>query len=71
MDELNVAVNEGYVSIQEVTCLLRAKPRRLSVIITGRGASPEIMELADTVTEMRCIKHAFGQGRLARRGIEY
>jgi cob(I)alamin adenosyltransferase len=71
LDELNCAVVEGYVSVDEVLALLSEKPQRLSVIITGRGAAPELIEAADTVTEMRCIKHAFAQGVPARRGIEY
>ncbi len=71
MDEVNIAVAEGYVEAQEVVELLRDKPARLSVILTGRGAVPEIVAAADTVTEMRCIKHAYEQGRPAQRGIEY
>lgn len=71
LDELNCAVAEGYVSPAEVLALFAQMPQRLSVIITGRGASQEILEAADTVTEMRCVKHAFSQGIPARRGIEY
>ncbi|OFW61236.1 MAG: cob(I)yrinic acid a,c-diamide adenosyltransferase [Actinobacteria bacterium RBG_16_64_13] len=71
LDELNCAVAEGYVAPEEVVGLLVEKPQRLSVIITGRGATAELIDAADTVTEMRCIKHAFTQGVPARRGIEY
>ena len=71
MDELNYAMIEGYVEADEVVGLLRSKPSRLSVIITGRDAKPEVIDEADTVTEMRCIKHAFSQGVPARKGIEY
>jgi cob(I)alamin adenosyltransferase len=71
LDELNCAISEGYVAPEEVLSLLAAKPKRLSVIITGRGAPPELIEAADTVTEMRCIKHAFERGAPARKGIEY
>lgn len=71
MDELNCAVAEGYIEVDEVLALLRNKPPRLSLIITGRGAKPEMIAEADTVTEMRCIKHAFAQGVPARKGIEY
>ena len=71
LDELNCAVAEGYVGVDEVLALLAAKPSRLSVIITGRGAKPEIIDAADTATEMRCVKHAFAQGAPARKGIEY
>jgi cob(I)alamin adenosyltransferase len=71
MDEVNIAVAEGFVETSEVVDLLRTKPPRLSVILTGRGAAPEIIEMADTVTEMRCVKHAFANGMPAQRGIEY
>jgi cob(I)alamin adenosyltransferase len=71
LDELNCAITEGYISVADVLALLREKPKRLSVIITGRSAPPELIEVADTVTEMRCVKHAFAQGTPARRGIEY
>ena len=71
LDELNYAVTEGYISVDEVLGFLGSKPERLSVIITGRNAAPGLIEVADTVTEMRCIKHAFEQGGAAKKGIEY
>jgi cob(I)alamin adenosyltransferase len=71
LDELNHAISEGYIGVGQVLDLLATKPRRLSVVITGRNAPPELMEAADTVTEMRNVKHAFEQGVPARRGIEY
>lgn len=71
LDELNCAISEGYLAAQDVLGLLREKPQRLSVIITGRDAPAELVEVADTVTEMRCVKHAFELGVPARRGIEY
>jgi cob(I)alamin adenosyltransferase len=71
LDELNCAIAEGYVTEDEVLAMLAEKPKRLSVVITGRGASTGLIETADTVTEMRCVKHAFAQGAPARRGIEY
>jgi cob(I)alamin adenosyltransferase len=71
LDELNCAITEGYIGLQEVLALLQDKPPRLSVIITGRGAPSELVDVADTVTEMCCVKHAFNQGVPARRGIEY
>jgi cob(I)alamin adenosyltransferase len=71
LDELNYAVTEGYISVDEVLGLLSSKPERLSVIVTGRNAAPELIEAADTVTEMRCIKHGFQQGAAAKKGIEY
>jgi cob(I)alamin adenosyltransferase len=71
LDELNYAVSEGYISPDEILDLLESKPARLSVIITGRDADPRLIDAADTVTEMRSIKHAFSQGIPARKGIEY
>jgi cob(I)alamin adenosyltransferase len=71
LDELNCAVAEGYVGVNEVLALLVDKPGRLSIVITGRDAKPEIIDAADTATEMRCLKHAYAQGVPARKGIEY
>jgi cob(I)alamin adenosyltransferase len=71
LDELNCAIAEDYVQVDEVLSLLQERPTRLSVVITGRAAPPELIAAADTVTDMRCVKHAFAQGVPARRGIEY
>jgi cob(I)alamin adenosyltransferase len=71
LDELNYALTEGYVSVGEVLALLAEKPGRLSLIITGRNAPQELIDAADTVTEMRCVKHAFAEGAPAKKGIEY
>ena len=50
---------------------LRERPKMVHVILTGRNAHPALIEIADTVTEMRQVKHAYEQGILAQRGIEY
>ena len=71
LDEINCAIAERLVAVESVVKLLEAKPARLSMIMTGRGAPPELVEAADTVTEMRCLKHAFEQGIPAQQGIEY
>jgi cob(I)alamin adenosyltransferase len=71
LDELNCALSAGYVDVSDVLALLQEKPSRLSVVITGRGAPLELVDAADTVTDMRCVKHAFDEGVPARRGIEY
>jgi cob(I)alamin adenosyltransferase len=71
MDELNVVVDYGFIEVQEVLDFLAGKPENLSVIITGRRAKPEILEIADTVTDMRVVKHAFRGGLRAQKGIEY
>jgi len=71
LDELNYALHEGYVQVAEVLSLLAQKPRRLSIIITGRWAPADLVDAADTVTEMCCVKHAFTEGVPAQKGIEY
>ena len=71
LDELNCAVAEGYVEVEEVLEMLAERPSELSVIITGRDAKPELIAAADTATEMRSLKHAFDHGVPARKGIEY
>lgn len=71
LDELNCALKEGYVTVEEVLAFLDTRPRRLSVLITGRDAPPGLIDAADTVTEMKCVKHAFDQGIPAQKGIEF
>jgi cob(I)alamin adenosyltransferase len=71
LDEVTYPVNWGWVPLDEVLETLRGRPDRVNVIATGRDAPPELVELADTVTEMRKVKHAFDRGVLARRGIDY
>jgi cob(I)alamin adenosyltransferase len=71
LDELNIALGCDYLPIEEVVAVLRKKPTELSICVTGRGAKQELIDAADTVTEMRSIKHAFDAGIRARRGIEF
>ncbi|MBF0134764.1 MAG: cob(I)yrinic acid a,c-diamide adenosyltransferase [Magnetococcales bacterium] len=71
-DEINFAVGMGWLTGTEVADFIRAeKPPHLHLILTGRNAAPELIEVADTVTEMREIKHAFKAGIKATRGIEF
>lgn len=70
LDELNIALKYGYVALPDVVAALRARPPLQHVVITGRAAPPELIEAADTVTEMRVIKHAFNAGIRAQKGIE-
>jgi cob(I)alamin adenosyltransferase len=56
---------------EKVAETLRRKPEMLHIILTGRNAHPTLVELADTVTEMREVKHAYQKGILAQRGIEF
>lgn len=71
LDEITYAMTYGWVPVEEVVAGLRDRAPRTNVIITGRDAPAEIVELADTVTEMRKVKHAYDQGVKARKGIEY
>ncbi|ULU27053.1 cob(I)yrinic acid a,c-diamide adenosyltransferase [Dyella terrae] len=70
LDELNIALVKGYVDVAKVCDALRARPPQQHVVITGRGAPDALVELADTVTEMRVVKHAFQAGIKAQKGIE-
>lgn len=71
LDEFNIALDYKYVDIDEVVSVLSHKPDSLNIIITGRNAPKQIMEIADTVTEMKPVKHAFEGGIKAQKGIEY
>lgn len=70
LDELNIALKHRYLPLADVLNALRTRPARQHVVVTGRGAPPELIELADTVTEMRVVKHAFEAGIRAQKGIE-
>lgn len=70
LDELTYPLIYGWLPLQEVMDTLRARPREVHVVLTGRRCPPELVELADTVTEMAKVKHAFNAGVPAQRGIE-
>jgi cob(I)alamin adenosyltransferase len=71
LDEINYAISYGMLDAEQVVETLKQKPEMVHVILTGRSAHPKIVEVADTVTEMRQVKHAYEAGILAQRGIEY
>lgn len=72
LDEVNIALKLGYLSIEQVLAGLAQKPVNSHVILTGRGAPPELIDRADLVTEMSLIKHPFReQGIKAQAGIEF
>jgi cob(I)alamin adenosyltransferase len=71
LDEINYAISYGMLDPGKVAETLKRKPELVHVILTGRNAHPTIIELADTVTEMKQVKHAYEKGVLAQRGIEY
>ena len=71
LDELNIAIGMDYIGVEEVTAWLQARPRDKSVCITGRGARPELIAIADLVTEMTLVKHPFDAGVKAQKGVDY
>jgi cob(I)alamin adenosyltransferase len=71
LDEINYAINYGMLDPAQVAEALRNRPPMVHVILTGRNAHPLLVEIADTVTEMREVKHAYQKGIEAQRGIEY
>lgn len=71
LDEINYAISYKMLDPEPVAETLRQKPEMVHVILTGRNAHPMLVELADTVTEMREVKHAYQKGIQAQRGIEY
>jgi cob(I)alamin adenosyltransferase len=70
LDELNIALVKQYVQLEQVLEAVSARPPRQHVVITGRGAPDGLIAVADTVTEMRVVKHAFDAGIMAQKGIE-
>ena len=72
LDEINIALRYDYLPIEEVVAFLRdEKPEMTHVVLTGRNAKPELIELADLVTEMTLIKHPFRDGIKAQKGVEF
>ncbi|MGO0765131.1 cob(I)yrinic acid a,c-diamide adenosyltransferase, partial [Citrobacter freundii] len=71
LDELTYMVAYDYLPLEEVINALKARPAHQTVIITGRGCHRDILELADTVSELRPVKHAFEAGVKAQAGIDY
>jgi cob(I)alamin adenosyltransferase len=71
LDELNVALSLNLVKIEAVLDLIRNKPEKLHLVITGRNAHEKVIELANLVTEMREIKHPYREGILAQEGVDF
>lgn len=70
-DELNIALKYRYLDVRQVIDDLLSRPEMQHVVITGRGAPSELIEIADTVTEMQVVKHAFKDGIVAQAGVEW
>ena len=71
LDEICLALHYGFLNTSEVVAFLRAKPEQVHIIITGRYCPPEVLAVADTVTQMEMVKHHYSNGVKAIPGIEY
>jgi cob(I)alamin adenosyltransferase len=71
LDELTYLCTWGWVPTGDVVALVEARPADVNLIVTGRDAPPELVAVADTVTEMRKVKHAFDAGIAAKRGLDH
>jgi cob(I)alamin adenosyltransferase len=70
LDEITYPIRYGWVPLQHVLDVLTQRPSHVNVVLTGRGAAQELVDVADTVTEMKLIKHHYDAGVPAQRGIE-
>ena len=71
LDEINYAINLGLIKVDDVLDLIKNKPQRLNLVLTGNYAKKKIIEIADLVTEMKEIKHPFKFGIKAKKGIDF
>ena len=71
LDELTYAISWEWISLQEVIAAIEGRPSHVNIVVTGRNAPDEIVALADTVTEMRKVSHAFDRGIPAIKGLDY
>jgi cob(I)alamin adenosyltransferase len=71
LDEITYPINWGWIPGAEVAEVLRKRPEQVNVIATGRDAPVELIEVADTVTEMTKVRHAYDKGVRAKRGIDF
>lgn len=71
LDEIMASISNGLLSIRDVVDFIKSRPESLEVVMTGRNAPPELINLADYVSEINEVKHPFNKGINARKGIEY
>jgi cob(I)alamin adenosyltransferase len=71
LDEINVVMHLRMISVDEIVKLIKNRPKHVELILTGRNAPSQIIEIADLVTEMKEIKHPYAKGIPSRKGIEY
>ena len=70
LDELNIVLKHRYLAVADVINALADRPEQQHVVITGRNAPPDLIEVADTVSDVKLIKHAFQAGVKAQKGVE-
>jgi cob(I)alamin adenosyltransferase len=71
LDEINYAVNLDLISVKDVINLIKSKPQKVDLVLTGNYAKDEIIEISDLVTEMKEVKHPFQRGIKAKKGIDF
>ncbi len=71
LDEANIAIDLGFIDLDEMLDVLKNKPEEMEIVLTGRNANPKIIEIAHLVSEIKPIKHYWDKGIRARKGIEY
>jgi len=71
LDEITYPMNWGWIDIDDVVTTIRDRPAKVNVVATGRDAPEALIDVADTVTEMRKVKHAYDRGIVAKKGIDY
>ncbi|MFW6033817.1 MAG: cob(I)yrinic acid a,c-diamide adenosyltransferase, partial [bacterium] len=71
LDEITYPMNWGWISTGGVAAAIRERPEHVNIIATGRDAPAELLDVADTVTEMTKVRHAYDSGVRARRGLDY
>lgn len=71
LDEITYPMNWGWVDVAEVVDVIRRRPDHVNIILTGRDAPDELVDIADTVTSMMKVKHAYDSGVMARRGLDF
>ena len=71
LDELTYLCNWGWLAVDDVVAAIVGRPQHVSIVVTGRDAPQAIIDIADTVTEMKSVKHAYEAGITAKKGIDY
>jgi cob(I)alamin adenosyltransferase len=71
LDEITYPMNWGWIDTQEIVSTMRERPESVNIVATGRDAPVALIDVADTVTEMRKVKHAYDVGIVAKKGIDY